>query len=172
MVKKSAKCQIFYQRKMVCVRFVVANVKLVKVHSHAPKSTQKRNLGRRGGFSFRWDSYPPPSRVSNNVTSIAIGLARITVATGCASDHSTTRTVCAVSTGCPDHCGAGSQPKGKKCFFHVFSLNHSGRKSFNWRRRNSGTFFHWQTAGLEMPKILASSLCDPASLISSCLVMA
>jgi hypothetical protein len=43
-------------------------MKLVKVHSHALMIHPKRNLGRRGGFSFQQGDQSLPSRVSNNLT--------------------------------------------------------------------------------------------------------
>jgi hypothetical protein len=75
---------------------------------------------------------------------------------------------------CPQRQARQGQIATNDEFFHVFScVNQSGRKSLSWRNRNSGTgSFHWQTAALEMPSTLASSVCEPASLIRSDLVMA
>jgi hypothetical protein len=51
-VKKSAECQIFNQRKMMCVRFVIANMKLVKVHSHAPNVHPEKKPRQEGWVLF------------------------------------------------------------------------------------------------------------------------
>ena len=48
----------------------------------------------------------------------------------------------------------------------LFHLNHSGRNTINCQILAWGTVFHWETADWWMPKILASSVCEPANAIN------
>ena len=49
---------------------------------------------------------------------------------------------------------------------YLFHLNHSGRNTINCQILAWGTIFHWETADWWMPKILASSVCEPANAIN------
>ena len=62
-------------------------------------------------------------------------------------------------------------PRQRFNYKHNFYLlsNHSGRNSFNCQIRAWGTVFHWATEGCFIPKMRASSLCEPANLINLCL---